>query len=403
MAPADEKRLPDHVTEVDTRPDDPGLADDAAGLRSAYVHLPFCHRVCPYCDFAVVEGRLDTVDRYVGAVCAEIAEHLPWEPLDAVFVGGGTPSAVPPAALGRILSALDDRFGLAAGAEVTLEANPEDWSEPLSEAIRGAGYTRVSFGAQSFDPVVLTALGRRHRPEQIDEAVAVARETGFESISLDLIFGTPGETGASWRSTIDRAVATGADHVSAYSLTVEPGTAMWKDVRAGAPAPDADDQADKWELASEVLAAAGFVRYEVSNHARPGHHCRYNLSVWGQGSYVGFGLGAHGHFRGRRTANLRRLDTYIDRVERGLGPVQSTDLIEGWAAELERLMLGLRRSCGVRLGDGGAALLAGEEGARLRDAGVVDVVDDRLVVTRPLLTDEVIRTVLALIPGECST
>ncbi len=380
-------------------PDDPWLADGARDLASAYVHVPFCHRVCPYCDFAVVEGRMDVVGRYVDAVCAEITEHLPWRPLDAVFVGGGTPSAIPAHHLSRIVDALRDRFGLAEGAEVTLEANPEDWSPGHAAALADAGFTRVSFGAQSFDPDVLIRLGRRHVPAQIDAAVTTAQAQGFASVSLDLIFGTPGETTASWVATVDRAVAAGANHVSSYSLTVEPGTVLWREVRAGADAPDPDDQADKWELAAERLAEAGFVRYEISNHARPGHQCMYNLSVWGQGSYAGFGLGAHGFFRGRRTANVRRLDTYLDRVERGLGPTQSTDLVEGWGAELERLMLGLRRTCGAEAGEGGAALLASTEGKRLRDAGVIDLVDTRLVITRPLLTDEVIRTVLSLSPS----
>jgi putative oxygen-independent coproporphyrinogen III oxidase len=345
---------------------------------------------------------MDVVGRYVDAVRAEIAGHLPWRPLDAVFVGGGTPSAVPPVELGRILAALTERFGLAAGAEVTLEANPEDWTPGRAAELVDVGFTRVSFGAQSYDSSVLASLGRRHSPEQIDLAVELARQAGLESVSLDLIFGTPGETLDSWAATLDRAIATDADHVSAYSLTVEPGTALWKQVRAGADGPDPDDQADKWELADERLASTGLVRYEVSNHARPGHHCVYNLSVWGQGSYAGFGLGAHGFFRGRRTANVRRLDTYLDRMERGLGPVQSSDPVEGWGAELERLMLGLRRTCGVVAGEGGEALLASPEGERLRAAGVIDLVGDRLVVIRPLLTDEVIRTVLALSPPSAS-
>jgi coproporphyrinogen III oxidase-like Fe-S oxidoreductase len=194
-------------------PDDPSLADRVGGAFSAYVHLPFCRRICPYCDFAVVEGRMDVARRYVDAVCAEIAGHPPCEPLDAVFVGGGTPSALAPEEPGRILDALRGRFGFAEGAEVTLEANPEDWDRDMGDALTGAGFTRVSFGAQSFDPDVLSALGRLHTPHQIESAVDQARLSGFRSISVDLIFGTPGESVASWATTVDRAVATGADHV----------------------------------------------------------------------------------------------------------------------------------------------------------------------------------------------
>jgi oxygen-independent coproporphyrinogen-3 oxidase len=288
---------------------------------------------------------------------------------------------------------------LAADSEVTLEANPEDWTDELAHGLRAAGFNRVSFGAQSYDSKVLSSLGRQHEPEQIDGAVARARAAGFDSVSLDLIFGTPGESLAAWRTTVVRSIEAGVDHVSTYSLTVEPGTVLWKKVRSGADAPDPDDQADKWETARSILTDAGFTRYEVSNYARTDHHCRYNLAVWGQGEYVAVGLGAHGFRGGMRTANVRRLDTYIDRMERGIGPIQSNDVVEGWAAELERLMLGLRRAAGVVVGEGGAALLAGADGARLREAGVIDVVDGRLVVTRPLLTDEVTRTVLSLEPG----
>jgi oxygen-independent coproporphyrinogen-3 oxidase len=375
------------------------LADLAREWRSAYVHVPFCGRVCPYCDFAVVAGRDDLAERYVAAVAREIDDEASWHPLDAVFVGGGTPSRVAPL-LGGIVDRLRRRFGLGPGAEVTLEANPEDWSRPLAAALVEAGFTRVSFGAQSFDPVVLATLGRCHTPEEVEEAVVDARRAGFLSVNIDLIFGTPGESLGSWRHTVERGLATGCDHVSHYALTVEPGTALSRAVRAGAPAPDPDDQADKWELADELLAGAGLVRYEVSNRARAGHHCRYNLAVWGQGEYLGFGLGAHGFRDGMRSHNVGRLDTYLERVESGIGPLQGADRIDGWAAELERLMLGLRRTAGASTGRGGAALLASDDGRRLLAAGVLTNTGERIVVTRPLLTDEAVRSVLALPPPE---
>ena len=188
--------------------------------------------------------------------------------------------------------------------------------------------------------------------------------------------------------------------MSTYALTVEPATALGRAVRHGAPAPDGDDQADKWELATAMLNEAGFVRYEVSNHARPGSHCRYNLGVWAQGEYLAFGLGAHRYRDGVRSHNVRRLDTYMDRMERGIGPVQTADPMRGWAAEQERLMLGLRRAAGVRPGRGGVALVQSPHGRRLMEAGVLDLSPDRqrLVVSRPLLTDEVTRAVLDLEP-----
>ncbi len=384
-----------------SRPDAPELADAAGLAHSAYVHIPFCARVCPYCDFAVVEGRGEQTGRYVAAVVKEIAEEAPWPRLDAVFVGGGTPSSIEPDLLASILQALADRFGLAGDAEVTLEANPEDWTTELSDSLAEGGFTRVSFGAQSFDTAVLSDLGRRHDPTQIESAVVRARTSGFRSISMDLIYGTPGETLASWESSVRRAIDAGVDHVSTYALTVEPPTALGRAIRRGAPAPDADDQADKWELAASILGDAGYIRYEVSNHARPGHECRYNLGVWAQGEYLAFGLGAHRFRDGVRSQNVRRLDTYMQRVEQGLGPVQVADRVEGWSAEQERLMLGLRRAAGVLPGEGGVALVRSAVGRRLMEAGVLDLSEDRerLVVTRPLLTDEVVRAVLDLPPS----
>ncbi len=387
---------PGHHDAVTTLPAHPDAAERAADLRSAYVHIPFCARVCPYCDFAVVGGEDDRISDYIDAVIAEIAIEPQWHQLDAIFIGGGTPSRIPADQMRRVLDALAVRFGIAEGAEITLEANPEDWTQDHSDALAEMGFNRVSFGVQSFDPVVLVSLGRVHTPTQASESVGVARASGFESVSVDLIYGHPVESEVSWIDTLNTAIEVGPDHVSTYSLTVEPGTELWKQVRSGAPAPDSDIQADRWEQAAELLGRGGYIRYEVSNHARPGHACRYNLSVWGQGEYLAFGMGAHGYRDGVRSRRVRRLDTYIERMRSGIGPIQSSDIIEGWNAELERLMLGLRRTAGVRSGEGGGALLASPQGQRLIDAGVLEVVDDRLVAANPLLTDEIIRAVLDL-------
>jgi oxygen-independent coproporphyrinogen-3 oxidase len=364
------------------------------------VHIPFCARICPYCDFAVVAGKDASTDRYLAALAAEIEAEPGWRPLDAVSVGGGTPSRLTAGQLAAVLATLAGRFGLATGAEVGLEANPEDWTDEKAESLVAAGFTRVSFGAQSFDPVVLAALGRAHRPADVDRAVTGARRAGFASVNLDLIFGAPAESAASWRATVERALALEPDHLSTYALTVERGTELGRAVRAGAPAPDPDVQADRWEEARALMAEAGLVGYEVSNAARPGHACRYNLSVWAHGEYLGFGAGAHGYRAGSRRRNVRRLEAYMERVESGVGPVQGAEPVEGWAAEAERLMLGMRLAAGVPLGAGGAALLASEEGARLLEAGVVAVEAGRVRVRRPLLTDAAVRAVLSLPPPE---
>lgn len=385
-------------TELGESPASPILADRAAGAASAYVHIPFCARVCPYCDFAVVEGRDDLRHRYVAALEAEIQAADDWQPFQAVFVGGGTPSRFEAARLRRVVEALADRFGLAEGAEVTLEANPEDWNPGLARELVDAGYTRVSFGAQSFDRAVLAGLGRRHTPERITEAVSAAREAGFRSVSLDLIFGTPGESIENWRSTVESAVSLQPDHVSCYALTVERGTPLGRAVAAGGPAPDPDQQADEYELADQLLTAAGLVRYEVSNWARPGHACLYNLAVWAQGEYEAFGNGAHGYRSGRRFRNVRRLDAYLERVERGESPRAGSDPLEDWEEEIDRLFVGLRRVAGVADGPGVEALLGSDDGRRLLAAGLIEMDRGRLRVTDPLLTDEVERAVLVLSP-----
>lgn len=374
----------------------PAEADRFATLAAAYVHIPFCSVVCPYCDFAVVAGQDHLTERYIASVCAEIRAAEPWRPLDAVYLGGGTPSHVDPQLLARVIDALISVHGLADGAEVSLEANPEDFSLERATQLREAGFNRVSFGAQSFEDSVLVALGRRHRAADIVASVRAARTAGFDNLSLDLIYGSPVETDESWSRSLGQAKDLAPDHVSCYALTVEPGTPLGRSVKAGAESPDPDIQADRHEAADAALGAAGLHRYEVSNWARPGRECRYNLTVWAQGEYEGYGNGAHGFRNGRRYRNHRRVDAYISRVEGGTSPRAGQDKVEGWDAELDRLFVGLRRSVGVSAGPGTDTLLASEDGRLLTAAGVIASKDGRLVVSRPMLTDAVHRSVLWL-------
>lgn len=372
--------------------------DAAADLTAAYVHIPFCARVCPYCDFNVVAGEDDLIDPYVDAVVAEIERTPRWETLDAVSFGGGTPSRVPARRLGRIIRTLDHRLGLGARAEISLEANPEDWSPRLASDLLEAGFTRVSFGVQSFEPRTLAALGRLHTPDQAVAAVAGAIRSGFQ-VNVDLIFGTPEETLDEWIAGVETALGLGIDHLSVYALTVERGTPLSRAIARGAPAPDEDFQAAEYEAVERRIR--DLQRYEVSNYALPGRECRYNLITWAQGEYLGFGAGAHGHRSGVRTRNVRRIDAYLRRIEAGETPVQGTEQLDPWGREQERLILGLRRSAGVATGEGGRALLASAQGLRLLEAGVIAERDDRIVVLRPLLTDEVSRSVLALSHRDC--
>jgi oxygen-independent coproporphyrinogen-3 oxidase len=383
------------------RPDSVDLAEAATSWSGAYVHVPFCAKICPYCDFNVVEGKGDLHERFVTAVVNQIMSEPRRRRLDTVAFGGGTPTRLSPAGVVRILRSLQTRFDLAPAAEVSLEANPEDWTAAMAETLIEGGFNRVSFGAQSFDEGVLRSLGRLHTPTDVEAVVHSARRAGFSSINLDLMFGTPGESVASWRASLERALDLHPDHLSLYGLTVERGTALSRSILAGAPGPDEDDQAEKYELACARLEADGFVRYEISNFAKPDHACKYNLLTWGQGEYLGFGPGAHGHQAGERYRVLHRLEAYLDAVESGLRPEQGRDRATAWQREQERVMLGLRRAAGVIAGRGGEELELTRWGRRLFDAGVLARRGDRIALERPLLGDEAARAVLALAPVEC--
>jgi oxygen-independent coproporphyrinogen-3 oxidase len=298
--------------------------------------------------------------------------------------------------LASILEALDHKHGIAGDAELSLEANPEDFVITTAHDLRSIGFNRVSFGAQSFDTGVLESLGRRHGPQQISASTDAAARAGFERLSVDLIYGDPAESIDSWAETLDDSLALDTGHISCYALTVEGGTPLGRAVAGGAAAPDPDDQADRYELAEAILAGAGLERYEVSNWAEPGAECRYNMVVWAQGEYEAYGNGAHGFRDGVRFRNHRRLEAYLTQVERGERPRSGQETISGWDAELDRLFVGLRRRSGVSLGSGTDALLASDDGKDLARAGVIAVVGERLVVRQPLLTDAVHRSILGL-------
>ena len=278
---------------------------------------------------------------YAAACRQEIlSSSLP--PATSVFFGGGTPSLLPAPLLVSILSAI----ARADDAEVTVECNPETVSLELLTTYREAGVNRLSFGVQSMVPKVLAALGRRHDPTSVERAFGWARSLGFDSLSLDLIFGGAGETLDAWAFSLDAALALHPDHISAYALTVEPGTPLAQDRPRW---PDDDDQADKYLLASDLLASAGFDWYEISNWARPGHECRHNQLYWAQGDYRGIGCAAHSHSRtdARRWWNVRTPDRYLALMHSGLSPVGGEEFLSGPEQEMEALQLALRTSFGV--------------------------------------------------------
>jgi putative oxygen-independent coproporphyrinogen III oxidase len=306
-----------------------------------YVHVPFCARRCDYCAFATWTDRGHLVERYLRACRVDIervAAGAP--PATSVFFGGGTPSLVPGAMLIDVLDAIPRT----SDAEVTVECNPDTVTPELFASYRAAGVTRVSLGVQSMVPHVLEALGRTHDPDNVRRSVALARAVGFDTFNLDLIYGAVGESLDDWRRTLDEALSLDPPHVSAYALTVEPGTALADDA---ARHPDDDDQADKYAMVTEVFGAAGLRWYEISNWARPGDECRHNFLYWRQGEYLGIGCAAHSHRDGRRWWNVRTPERYIDAVEGRRSPEAGSERLDDDARALEGLQLALRTAEGV--------------------------------------------------------
>jgi oxygen-independent coproporphyrinogen-3 oxidase len=340
-----------------------GLGERPFGI---YVHVPFCTTRCGYCDFntytaAELGGAPGSaavsVGSYPDLAIAEtgLARKVLGAadvPVRTVFFGGGTPTLMPPAAFGRILRAIDAEFGLAPGAEVTTEANPESVDQATLGELRAQGVTRVSFGMQSAVPGVLAVLDRAHQPGRSARCAEWARAAGFEHVSLDLIYGTPGETDADWRCSLEAAVAAGPDHVSAYALTVEPGTRLAARVRRGElPAPDDDVLADRYLIADEVLTAAGLGWYEISNWARRTQsRCAHNMLYWTGGDWWGIGPGAHSHVGGTRWWNVRHPAAYGARIGAGLSPGHAREILSGAERQLERVMLAIRLADGCPVG-----------------------------------------------------
>jgi len=357
-----------------------------------YVHVPFCSARCDYCDFATWTDREHLIDEYVDA-CVAHAQALRAEgrlpDATSVFFGGGTPSLLPGPTLARLLDAIPR----ADGAEVTVECNPDSVDEEKLRTYAAAGVDRVSFGVQSVRPHVLLALGRTHDRENVARAVDAARAAGIHRVNLDLIYGTPGETVADWEATLTEAIALAPEHVSAYALTVEPGTPLGRAVAAGTrAAPDDDDQATKYELADDVLTASGRPWYEISNWARPGGECRHNLLYWRQGDYAAIGCAAHGHTQGRRFWNLRTPERYAEAVRTGVSPEAGEEVLGPGEQVAEALTLAVRTRDGIKV----AGVVADDPRVvectgELVVIGLLDREDDRLVLTRAgrLLANEV--------------
>jgi oxygen-independent coproporphyrinogen-3 oxidase len=373
-----------------------------------YVHVPFCATRCGYCDFntytATELGGGASQDSYAGTAAAEV--RLARRVLDdadvsaaTLFFGGGTPTLLDPADLGRLLTTVRDELGLQPDAEVTTEANPDSVDERSLATLREAGFTRVSFGMQSAVPHVLATLDRTHDPERVPRVVAWARAAGFEGVSLDLIYGTPGESQQDWRTSLDAALATEPDHLSAYALVVEEGTRLAAQVRRGElPAPDDDDLADRYLLADEVLAAAGYEWYEVSNWARgPGQRARHNEGYWRGHDWWGFGPGAHSHVGGTRWWNVKHPTAYAARLAAGASPAQAREVLTAEQQHEERVLLAVRLREGLPAAELDPSGLAGARRAAadgLLEPSALDRGSAVLTLRGRLLADAVVRQLL---------
>ncbi|MEC5179366.1 radical SAM family heme chaperone HemW [Arthrobacter sp. CG_A4] len=393
----------------------PAQALEAAAARAfgLYVHIPFCAVRCGYCDFntytATELGGGASQDAYAGTAVAEVdfaAEALknsglPPRPLSTVFFGGGTPTLLPAADLARILAAAIAAWGLAPGAEVSTEANPDSVTPESLQLLAAAGFTRVSFGMQSAVPHVLKILDRTHTPSRVPRAVQWARDAGL-AVSLDLIYGTPGESAEDWRYSVETALSYGPDHISAYALIVEDGTKLAAQIRRGeVPGIDDDDHAAKYELADELISAAGLAWYEVSNWSRtPEQACRHNLAYWRGDDWWGIGPGAHSHVGGVRWWNVKHPTAYANRLGSGLSPAAGRETLDSATRNVERVMLGARLNPGLEIsGPGGLGDTGRHAVAGLIADGLVDpaaAFKGRLVLTLKgrLLADAVVRRLL---------
>ncbi len=315
--------------------------------RAAYLHVPFCRHRCGYCNFTLVAGRDDLVPRYLQAVELEMRSLGGPHQVDTLFFGGGTPTHVPPAALETLLDTALRHFPLAAGGEFSVEANPSDLDETRLALLASRGVNRISLGGQSFDARKLRVLERDHTPESLRAAVRAAQRH-IKAVSLDLIFGVPGESLEVWLADLAAAMELGPQHVSTYGLTFERGTAFWSRLLAGDLGRlDEELERDMYLAAIDTLAANGFEHYEVSNFARPGYRCRHNETYWLGGSYFAIGPGAARYVAGRREMNHRSTTTYLNRVLAGQSPVAEAEQLDDEDRARERLVFGLRRLEGV--------------------------------------------------------
>ena len=368
---------------------------------SFYVHIPYCTKRCGYCDFNTYTpnelqdgATLEIVSSdYIDSVLNEL-DAAPNDVVPTIFFGGGTPSLLPADDLGRVIAAIKARNGLSRDCEITLEANPDSvTAEKLSRYIE-VGFNRISFGMQSAKPHVLAVLDRTHNPENVKRAVDMARAAGFGSISVDLIYGTSGESLDEWRETVTTALSLDIDHISVYALIVESGTKLAAQIKRGElTMPDDDLMADMYLLVDQLCQDKGLSWYELSNWSKPGHECRHNIAYWENKNWWGLGPGAHSHIDGKRFWNVKHPTAYKQKLFAAETPIADSEVLTPEQMAVESIMLGIRMREGLEI----AALTSAqmEKMEIYRSSGYLDLLDNRLVltVTGRLIADRIVREI----------
>jgi len=373
---------------------------------SFYIHIPYCLKRCGYCDFNTYTpselrdgGDLASVsDGYIDLLLKECDLIPESGPIPTIFFGGGTPTLMEPEDLGRLLRHLEAKFGFSKNIEITIEANPDTVSQRKIEQLRSIGINRISFGMQSSNPQVLQVLDRTHNPENIFKATEWSRIANFEHVSVDLIYGAPGESMADWRSSVETALSLPIDHISAYALIVEEGTKLAAQVRRGdVVMPDDDETADKYLLVDELANSHGFTWYELSNWSKPGGECAHNVAYWRGDNWWGLGPGAHSHVNGHRWWNVKHPNAYRERLEQGRSPLHGEEFLTPAEIEEERIMLNIRMPHGISLESLSSVQVTSVQ--QFRASGHLDESswrDGRIALTRTgrLIADRIVREIL---------
>ena len=374
-----------------------------------YIHIPYCVKRCGYCDFNTytpaelqIQSSLEVISNdYIDLLIKEItksAEVSESKFVPSIFFGGGTPTLMQPSDLGRVISAIRSHYTLTDDCEITIEANPDTVSPAMLSQLLEVGFNRISFGMQSALPHVLAVLDRTHNPENVEKAVLAARSAGFKEVSVDLIYGTPGESMEDWEQTLDTALALPVTHISAYALIVEDGTKLAARVKRGEILmPDDDETADKYILADNKFRSAGLDWYELSNWSKPGSECKHNLFYWYGENWWGAGPGAHSHINGRRWWNVKHPGTYKEKILSTGDPTQDSEILSPIEREEERLLLNIRLPRGIQRASLNAEQLAkllpfvesGHLSKELWEAGQVT-----LTQNGRLLADKIVRDAL---------